>query len=701
VEIRGGQLLVNGVAIRLKGVNRHEHDPDRGRTLSRELMLTDIRLMKQFNINAVRTSHYPNDPRWLELCDQYGIYLVDEANIESHGMGYEPDSTLGNNPLWKKAHLDRTSRMVERDKNHPAVIIWSLGNEAGDGVNFEATSAWVHSRDKTRPVQYERAELRPHTDIYCPMYARIPEIEAYARQPQTRPLILCEYAHAMGNSTGNLQDYWNVIEKYPQLQGGFIWDWVDQGLRKKDQKGREFWAYGGDYGDFPTDGNFCCNGLVLPDRTPHPALYEVKKVYQYVKVRPVDLAAGLVEVTNKYDFTDLGFADLVWEVMAEGKVLQSGTLPMFKLAPKASTQVRIPFAKIKPEPGVEYFLNLSFRRAGDSPLVPKGHEVAYEQFLLPVSALASPGSGMSGKAPLEVTGDGGKITVKGGDFSLTFDRTEATLLSFVYRGMEMIKSAPVPNFWRAPTDNDHGNHMEERQGVWRKAAGNRQVREVTLERSESGIVRLGAEIYLPAVQSDYELSYTVYPSGDLVISNTFQAGRELIDLPRYGMQLMVPGRFNRFTWFGRGPQENYWDRNTGARVGLYSGTVDEQYFPYVRPQESGNKTDVRWVALTDDQGAGLLAVGLPLLSVSAWHYTILDMERSEHPCELTRLEDIVLNLDYRQMGVGGDDSWGALTHKEYTLPAGRYTYSLRLRPFTAADGAPEALSRQSLPAGDN
>ncbi|MCK4344247.1 MAG: DUF4981 domain-containing protein, partial [Bacteroidales bacterium] len=384
VEIKNGQLLVNGKAVLFKGVDRHEHDQYTGHVVSEESMLHDIRLFKQNNINAVRTSHYPNDPKWYELCDQYGIYVIDEANIESHGMGYG-ERSLAKDPTWKEAHVDRIKRMVERDKNHPSVVIWSMGNEAGDGVNFVAGYKWIHERDKSRPVHYEGARLGPNTDIYCPMYARIERIEKYASEKQERPLILCEYAHAMGNSTGNLQDYWDVIEKYDHLQGGFIWDWVDQGLVKKNEKGEEYWAYGGDYGpkDVPSDQNFCLNGLVNPDRTPHPGLFEVKKVYQYVGIQPEDIENGKVRITNKYDFVNINDFHFNWTVMADDKAVAQGTISDLSIPPGESKVVTIPIPKEPVKPGVEYFLNFSVTTTMEKPLVSKGYEIASEQIKLP------------------------------------------------------------------------------------------------------------------------------------------------------------------------------------------------------------------------------------------------------------------------------------------------------------------------------
>ena len=683
VEIRDAQLLVNGVPILIKGVDRHEHDPDMCRTVSREIMVKDIRLMKLNNINAVRTSHYPNHPVWYDLCDEYGIYLIDEANIESHGMGYDPARTLGNNPAWKNAHLDRTIRMVERDKNHPSVIIWSLGNEAGDGVNFEATSAWIHGRDTTRPVHYERALERPHTDIVCPMYSRIEWLVEYASKPQTRPLIMCEYAHAMGNSVGNLQDYWDVIEKYRVLQGGFIWDWVDQGIRKRHTDGTEFWAYGGDYGDDPNDGNFCCNGLVFPDRTPHPSLLEVKKVYQYVKIRPVDPAAGTFEIVNMHDFTNLSVYDIVWRLESEGRVLENGMLPALDVAPHGKTTVTVPFAKPAPAPGAEYFLTISLLTKDAAPLVPAGHEMAWEQFALPFAA-PQVQADTAPLPPLAFEETTKTVTVTGRDFTLLFDKTEGTIASFIYSNVELIDRGPVPHFWRAPIDNDYGNRMPERLAVWRDAGEKRLVRKVMTERTGKGVITITADMDLTSVGSKYTVSYTVRGDGEIVIANTFTPGEGLPELPRYGMQLTLPVGFETFTWYGRGPQETHWDRKTGAKVGVYSGTVQEQYVPYVRPQENGNKTDVRWASFVNDRGIGLIATGMPLLSVSAHHYRTCDLENADHPYDLVRRGGITVNLDWKQTGVGGDDSWGARPHKEYTLFPQEYGYSFSIRPVSGA-----------------
>ena len=682
VEMKNGQLLVNGQPILLKGVNRHEHDPITGHYVTKESMVQDIKLMKQFNINAVRTSHYPDTPLWYDLCDEYGIYLIDEANIESHGMGYRPDTTLGNNPDWTEAHLDRIIRMVERDKNHPSVIIWSMGNEAGDGVNFEAGSAWIHERDSQRPVHYERAGQRAHVDIVSPMYMRIEGLIKYASQPQDRPLILCEYAHAMGNSVGNLQDYWDVIEREPQIQGGFIWDWVDQALARTTSDGRPFFAYGGDFGDNFNDGNFLCNGLVQPDRKPNPHFYEVKKVYSSISVEPVDLSAGIVSIFNKYDFVSLDFLDISWEMTEDGKVIQKGALPTMNLSPKQSQETQIPFKEPQLKPGAEYLIKVLFKLHEDTLWASKGYLLAWDQFELPYATPPVPQTDIADMPDLTVDESAAACTVTGGSFQLTIDKLNGSIESYTYMGKELLTRPLVPNFWRAPTDNDTGNRMPERQSIWRTAGSGRVISNTDVKQRNPNKVRIQVDCLLPAGKSDLSIIYTIFGSGDIVVECSFKPGMELPNLPRFGMQMGIPGEFSTITWYGRGPHESYWDRKTGAAVGIYTGSVKEQIHPYIRPQEVGNKTDVRWVTLTNEVGAGLRFTGLPLLSISAWPFSLSDLEQAEHTFDLNFRNSVTLNIDYKQMGVGGDNSWGARPHPEYTLPAKPYTYSFRISPLS-------------------
>jgi beta-galactosidase len=685
-EIKGGHLLVNGVPVLLKGVNRHEHDPLTGHVISEESMRRDIELMKRSNINAVRTCHYPDDPRWYELCDEYGLYLVDEANIESHGMGYGPES-LAKDPAWGPAHLDRVVRMVERDKNHPSIIIWSLGNEAGDGVNFEQAYAWLKKRDPSRPVQYERAELRAHTDIYCPMYESIEGMLKYVETKQARPLIQCEYAHAMGNSTGNLQDYWDAIESHDQLQGGFIWDWVDQGFAAKTGKGDPYWKFGGDFGppDVPSDQNFCCNGLVGPDRTPHPALSEVKKVYQYVKFRPADLAAGTIEVRNRYGFLPLDLFDVDWELSASGAKMAAGTLPRPAVAPGAAKVIRLPLPKFLPQPRTEYFLNVSLRTREAMPGLPKGHVVAAEQLPFPAGGAAQ---AAPERALPPVTIDDGPrfVRVAGPDFAVRFDRLTGDLDSFVVDGHELIGGGIEPNYWRAPTDNDFGNQMPRRLDVWRQASRYRDLGPLAAREAGPGRAVVTVTYGVANGRAVQTLEYTI--GGDATIalrsSLKLKPAAKLPEMPRIGLKLALPASFDRVRWYGRGPFESYRDRKTAAFVGLY-GTTAEEPCPYVSPQEYGNRTDTRWLAVRDGEGRGLLVSGDPVFEFSAhpfWPEDLTQESRgSKHPPEVQRRDLVCLTLDTAQMGVGGDDSWGALIHPQYTLPARDTDFTLILRPL--------------------
>lgn len=709
VELRDGTLRVNGVPVTLRGVNRHEHDPHTGRVMSGELMLRDIELMKTHHVNAVRTSHYPDDPRWYELTDRYGLYVVDEANIESHGMGYDPEVTLGNDPAWKAAHLDRAIRMVERDRNHPSVIIWSMGNEAGDGVNFEAVSAWIHRADPSRPVQYERALRRPHVDIYAPMYARIPHLLDYASEPRDRPLILCEYAHAMGNSVGNLRDYWDVIEAHEQLQGGFIWDWVDQGLYAETWQGEPYWAYGGDFGPpgVPSDGNFLINGLVQPDRTPSPHFEEVRKVYEPVRVRPVDLRNGRLRIVNLHDFTDLAELAGSWELTADTReVLARGDLGFIELAPHDSLDIGLPLPPIDPAPGVEYYLRVEFRTREARPFRPAGWLASWEQFTLPVY-LPSPPVDPAAGSSLRLSESADELRVQGDEFELSVDRGTGLLRSYRFRGAELITAGPAPNYWRAPTDNDYGNGMPRRQAMWRDASAFRVLEELVAGRAGPSEVRIEASFRVPHVRGTQRLAYTILGTGDVLITSGFEpdsdasAAAALPDLPRFGLRMRVAGDLDRVTWYGRGPHENYRDRLASAAVGIYESTPDGLYFPYVRPQENGNRTETRWLAMRDERGLGLLVIGRPTFDWSALPYTQDDLDEGprktgRHTFDLTRREFVSVNLDLAQMGVGGDNSWGARPMEKYQLPYGRYEYSLRIRPLAPDLADPMELAKQRI-----
>ncbi len=714
VEIKEATLLVNGEYVYMKGANLHEHNPVTGHILDKETMLLDIKTMKENNLNAVRTSHYPQPELWYELCNKYGLYIIDEANIESHGMGYGPES-LAKDETWKAAHLYRTKNMFERDKNQPCIITWSLGNEAGNGVNFEATYDYLKSVDQTRPVQYERAGHKYNTDIFCPMYARLDGMEKYALSKPNKPLIQCEYAHAMGNSVGNLQDYWDLIEKYDVLQGGFIWDWVDQGLLTTNTEGEEYWAYGGDFGPdtVPSDGNFCNNGLVNPDRGVKPHLIEVKKVYQNIGFNAVNLKTGILSIKNKYSFLNLAEFDFIWEIIGDGMVVDNGEIADVNLEPGKSSDFILDFT-VDPETGVEYFLTVKAKLKNKWSLVEAGSVMAAEQFKLPIFK-SVPKTNITEFAALTLNENETSATVSGDGFSLTFDKKAGVISSFKNGETELLKSGPVPNFWRAPIDNDFGNGLHKRSHVWRKAGENRKVSDVKLSKIGNNKAVFSFKFNLTNEENEtiatYSSDYTIYGSGDVIVHNNFKMMQdELPEIVRMGMNLVMPRNFDQMSWLGRGPQESYWDRKTSAFVGLYSGSVAEQFWAYLRPQENGNKTDVRWMTITDNAGNGLLFSGMPLIEVSAHHNIMEDFESSErtdgrqrpgekvenrHTTDVKPRDLTSVNIDFKQMGVGGDNSWGARTHDEYRLTDKEYSYSFRMKAISEGD-KPHELTKIRL-----
>jgi beta-galactosidase len=684
VEILNGKLCINGKPIYIKGVNRHEHDEKTGHVISEEGMLKDIELLKQYNLNAVRTCHYPDDPRWYELCDQYGIYLVDEANIESHGMGYDPKQTLGNKPEWLKAHMNRTMRMVERDKNHPSVIIWSLGNEAGNGSNFYATYDWIKQFDKTRPVQYERAELERNTDIFCPMYMKAAQMEEYARKYSDRPLIQCEYSHAMGNSVGDFQDYWNVIEKFPMLQGGFIWDWVDQGIAQYDKDGKKYWAYGGDFGpsNVPSDNNFCNNGVISPDRRPHPTLFEVKKVYQNIKFSAVDIKTGRIEIRNGFIFTNLDQYNFRYSIEENGIPVKEGNLPTLALLPGESKVITIPF-DFDLKSDCEYFLVLQALQKTSTEMIPAGHIVAYEQFSLPFGNQASALVSSEGSISLKQGSDG--IIITGEGFIIRFDSL-GWLAGYTMNNKQLLVASLRPNFWRAPIDNDYGNNMPVRLHVWKAASDNIRVFYVKSRQVSPSIAEVHALYEIPTVKGTWESKYTIFSDGRIDVYQYFHtADRGLPEIPRIGMRMQLNDEFQNMQYFGRGPWENYTDRKTSALVSKYSGKVSDQFFLYVRPQENNYHTDVRWFSLTNDAGTGLMITGKPVFCTSALNNPMEDYDDGEkkdqrHITDVVPRNFIEWCIDYRQMGVGGDDSWGAKPLSKYMLYPGEYSYEFTISP---------------------
>jgi beta-galactosidase len=662
VEVKDAQIFVNGVPVIAKGVNRHEHDPDYGFIVPLSRMIQDLRLIKQVNMNMVRTSHYPNTPIWYDLCDKYGIYLMDEANMESHKVSYGLNRLPGSDPKWRAASVDRMASVVQRDKNHPSVIFWSLGNEAGFGDNIRAMAEYARQADPTRLLQYRQMNSVVDTDNLS--YQTVGWIINWAKEHPDRPYLMEEYAYARGNAVGNLQEYQDAIESHKQLVGALIWDWADKALRKFDSKGKMFWAYGGDYGPpgTPSDGTMIADGIVGPDRDPEPEYYEVKKVYQYIKAEPVDLANGKIRIHNKYDFLSLDFVDITWELTADGKVIQNGSLPKMSLAPKKQQNVTVPFRKPQLKPGTEYWLKITFALAENAIWAERGHVVAWDQFKLPFDAPSPAAEDLAAMPNLKLQQSLDAITVTGRNFSLTVSKKTGAIESFTFDDRELIAAPLVPNFWRKPTDNDieeKWDHTTEtpiggmpiRLGVWRHAAQNRRVESVTAEQLKPQIVRITAYAVLPPGDSNYYTTYTVYGSGDVIVENNLKPDNlKIPELPRVGTQMAIPGEFDTMTWYGRGPQETYADRKTGAAVGVYSGSVEELIHDYVRPQENANRTDVRWLALTNKDDTGLLAVGMPLLSVSAWPYTMEDLEKAKHINELPRRDTITVNLDYKQMG---------------------------------------------------
>ncbi|MFK7908745.1 MAG: glycoside hydrolase family 2 TIM barrel-domain containing protein, partial [Chitinophagales bacterium] len=695
VEIVEGQLLVNGQYVYLKGVNRHEHDPTTGHVVSEESMIEDIQLMKQFNINAVRTSHYPNDPRWYELCDEYGLYVVDEPNIESHGIGYDLDKTLGNNPDWGEAHLQRTQRMLERDKNHPSIIIWSLGNEAGNGVNFYATYEWIKKRDTSRPVQYERvqdkwgkdATVDYNTDIIAPMYEWADDLVAFAAKHPDKPVILCAYAHAMGNSVGNLKEYWDIMEAHPQLQGGFIWDWMDQGLYKKLENGKTIFAYGGDYGDenTPSDANFLCNGLLLPDRTPNPHLWEVKKVYQYIKVEAVDLEQGKIRIDNQYAFKGLDDLYLHWQILADGKPLKEGKIMELPIPAGTDVTIRLEDFAFEKQNDVEYFLNVSFRTKAETAMIPTNHELANKQFEIE-NTLKSKVNEIKTDAAISLKEIGEEYVIEGENFSVVFNKRKGAMTSFKHKNTEFIEAPLQPNFWRAPNDNDYGAELPTKLKVWKTAFEEARLTKMEVQKVNTSQIEVLTEWALLKGDAKQVILYQVFGNGKIKISNNFEikSKENLPMLLKFGMKMQMPKNFNDFAWYGRGAHESYWDRKTSALVGVYEGKVNEQVHPYVRPQETGNKSDVRWATLTNEEGRGLKVRFVEdYLNVSVNHFAEEDLDGGEvksqtHFGELEERDWTTLNIDWQQMGVGGNTSWGALPLEKYQLPFKNYGYSFVL-----------------------
>lgn len=692
-ELKNGQLHINGKPIYIKGVNLHEHSDTTGHVVNEALLRKDLAVMKQFNVNAIRTCHYPQPERFYELCDELGFYVVDEANIESHGLGYGPAS-LAKKPRWEAAHWDRINRMVERDKNHACIIVWSMANEAGNGVNFLRCYERLKKKDSTRPVQYEQAHLKwDNSDIYAPMYPRIKHVEKYAQSNPKKPLIMCEYAHAMGNSTGAFQDWWDLIERYDALQGGFIWDWVDQGLVKTTTDGQGYWGYGGDWGNeqTPSFGNFCLNGMVFPDRTPHPGLYEVKKAYQYAAFKVVDWAAGKIAVTNKYAFVNLSDFLLEWELKANGTVIEHGTVAPDIEAGKTKELIlkyTYPAAKLD----TEFFLHLRLVGKEESAVAIKGHTMANEQFKLP---LAVAGKKTIAAEMSKLTLDETKETLEiaGETFKVIFDKKQGSMRSWKVGEKELVQQGLQPNFWRGMTDNDYGNFLLLRGGNWKRASYRKRATSCKVMAQSQQKVQIKV-VHALGFNGHFTTVYTIYGNGMIKVDNHLQRGfLPMSSIPRVGVKMQLPKEFDQVTWFGKGPFESYMDRKNAADVDCYQSTVAEQYVPYIRPQENGNKTEVRWMALTNTAGKGLLVRAYEqTLSMSALHHLVEDFQadirpiglndsKNKHTIDVPSRDMVALNIDHIQQGLGGDDSWWRKPHPPYRLTKRAYRYSFILQPI--------------------
>lgn len=709
-EIKRGNLLVNGQPVLIKGVNRHDFNHLTGQYVTEESMRADLEAMKRLNINTIRTSHYPNDPRFLELVDEYGFYVISEANIESHGMGYDKES-LAKDPSWGPAHLDRVRNMVETLKNHACIVFWSLGNEAGNGENFQACSRWVRERDPSRPVHYEQAGMGGYVDVFAPMYFKRDDLLAWCREEEMkpiddqRPMIQCEYSHAMGNSMGGLAAYWELIRRERLLQGGSIWDWRDQGIlrvAKGDPKNAavaafdaeryvagenelHYFAYGGDFGDAPNDGNFCCNGIVHADLTPNPHATEVFHQYRNLLARPVDLAGARpkLAVFNELFFKTLEAQRYRWALLEDGAAIQSGEASLPAVAPQSSVELELPLAPIARKAGAEYHVNVEFLQGEERAWAPADFVVAREQFAL---AWTQPKRRPHrGNAAASVTRDDAaqRTTVKGPNFTATIDDRTGRLLSYRVGEQELLAEPLKLNFWRPPTDNDRGNNMAKICAPWRDAGDAAEVVSRT-DRTEGDAVGLTYELTVPVGETSAQIDYAIAGDGVITVSMTLRPSGEFLPLlPRIGMTCALRGEFKTWSWFGRGPGENYRDRNSGTPVGQWSGPVNKLWYPYVEPGETANRTDIRWSRFTNAEGRGLCfrTADDQWLEMGAYPFLAGDLEGKLHPFEIPLRDLVTVHIAHAQLGVGGENSWGLWPLAEFRLPANReYRYAFEILP---------------------
>lgn len=706
VEIKNSQVLVNGQPVLFKGADRHEIDPDGGYLISRERMLEDVMLFKKFNLNAVRTSHYPNDPYFYELCDKYGLYMVDEANIEAHGMGYGP-ANLGSDVRFDKAHLERTNRMQLRDKNHPSIIFWSMGNESGDGANFKAAYKAMKEFDPTRPVQYERAlwdkNGNDYSDVWCPMYTRYAELEmlgnlqgegsrrvnGYHKEGEgaPRPVILCEYAHAMGNSMGGFKEYWDLFRKYPNLQGGFIWDFVDQSLRDY-RNGKMIYTYGGDYGRYTVDDfNFCSNGLVSPDRVPNPHMYEVGYIQQNIWATPVDMQKGIIEVYNENFFTNLNNYAMYWQLVCDGVTIQSGVDEGLSVKPQQRAQVVVPYTLPVAADG-EMLLNIQFKLKTADGILPAGHTAAYEQIVIaPYKAYTADVREVKGAVGIRPNTRA--VMVVGENFEVFVSRSSGLITDYTVDGRSMLEAgfAIRPTFWRAGTDNDFGANLQNRMRAWLDP---KMVTKSVQAQIENGVAVVTSLIEMPELFATLTLRYTINAGGEIGVQQSMTVDKSKEKMPylfRFGMEVTMPGIYDRVSFYGRGPEESYADRKNGAKIGVYDQLVADQYYPYIRPQESGNKSDLRWFKVLTPGKKGLEFLSDSTFQASALPYLTSDLDSGvdksghRHSGELEPRDLTNIHIDGAQSGLACEDSWGAVPRPEYRLPYGDYSFNFVIRPL--------------------
>jgi beta-galactosidase len=699
IEILDDMFMVNGKEVKLKGANLHDHDPETGRTVDFETMVRDVKLMKQNNFNAVRMAHYPHNRKYYELFDKYGLYVMDEANVETHGISFRRNLIPGSDPLWTDAVIDRARSMVEANKNYPSIVIWSLGNEAGNGTNFKQMASYVRKADPTRLIHYQH--MFEVADMASYMYPSVGFLQRALNDPDIdQPIILCEYVHSMGNSTGNLDEYMNLMENNRNFIGAFVWDWVDQGLWKESDQGEKYWAYGGDYGDQPNDGNFNFNGLIFADRKPQPALKKVKYSYQPVEVSPINLQEGWIWVSNNYSHKRLEDHYLEWSLTEDGKSIQSGRIDDLEIEAGESDRISLPVESPDLQPGREYFLNVSFHLKNSTRWADEGFKAAWEQMKVPYAVAKAQQMTLQDSETLNATETDTEVEVGNSSFNLLISKETGALENYQYGDNSLISSSLEPNFWRAPTDNDEAGWGESID-PWKNAGENRTVTSVVIDELSDQRVEVTVKGNLPVGESTYQTIYTILGNGVVHVDQSVTPiGTNIPSvIPKVGMEVRIPKDYKTMTWFGRGPEENYSDRKTGITVGRYSGLIDSLWTNYPVPQENGNRSDVRWVAFTDANGNGFLAVAESTLSVSAWPNSVEDLEQATHIHELPRRNYYTVNLDYKQQGVGGTNSWdsNARPLPAYRLPTSKsYNYQYYLRPVTSGSGDLGDLANQSF-----